>query len=97
MSVLSAKKATKWYGEVIAGVTELHGFSRAESEQRAAAALDEVGLADAANRRTAEFSKGMRQRVKLAQAFAHDPEVVFLDEPLTGCDPIARKQVLEVI
>jgi ABC-2 type transport system ATP-binding protein len=83
--------------ELVAGLTELHGFSRAESDKRAAAALDEVGLADAANRRTAEFSKGMRQRVKLAQAFAHDPEVVFLDEPLTGCDPIARKKVLEVI
>jgi ABC-2 type transport system ATP-binding protein len=83
--------------ELVAGLTELHGFSRAEASSRAAAALEEVGLTDAANRRVAEFSKGMRQRVKLAQAFAHDPEVVFLDEPLTGCDPIARVKVLEVI
>jgi ABC-2 type transport system ATP-binding protein len=83
--------------ELVAGLTELHGFSRAESSQRARTALEEVGLSDAADRRVSEFSKGMRQRVKLAQAFAHDPEVVFLDEPLTGCDPIARKNVLDVI
>jgi ABC-2 type transport system ATP-binding protein len=83
--------------ELVGGLTELHGFSRAEADARARAALEEVGLADVAGKRVAEFSKGMRQRVKLAQAFAHDPEVVFLDEPLTGCDPIARQKVLEVI
>ena len=49
------------------------------------------------HRRLGEYSKGMRQRAKLAQAMAHDPEVVFLDEPLTGCDPLARVRILEVI
>jgi ABC-2 type transport system ATP-binding protein len=83
--------------ELVGGLTELHGFDRAEATRRAEAALDEVGLKDAMHRRVAEFSKGMRQRVKLAQAFAHDPKVVFLDEPLTGCDPIARVKVLEVV
>jgi ABC-2 type transport system ATP-binding protein len=48
-------------------------------------------------RRLGEFSKGMRQRAKLAQAMAHDPEVIFLDEPLTGCDPMARVRILAVI
>ena len=81
--------------ELVGSLTELHGLS--DWKKRAESALEEVGLADAMNRRVAEFSKGMRQRVKLAQAFAHDPEVVFLDEPLTGCDPIARVKVLEVI
>ena len=52
---------------------------------------------DAMHRRLGEYSKGMRQRAKLAQAMAHDPEVVFLDEPLTGCDPLARVRILEVI
>ena len=49
------------------------------------------------DRRLGEYSKGMRQRAKLAQALAHDPEVVFLDEPLTGCDPLARVRILDVI
>ncbi len=83
--------------ELVTALTELSGFSRSDANKRAEIALDEVGLSDAMQRRVAEFSKGMRQRVKLAQAFAHDPEVVFLDEPLTGCDPIARVKVLEVI
>jgi ABC-2 type transport system ATP-binding protein len=83
--------------EMVAALTELHGFPAREAKERAVAALGEVGLGDAKDRRLAEFSKGMRQRVKLAQAFAHDPQVVFLDEPLTGCDPIARVQVLDVI
>jgi ABC-2 type transport system ATP-binding protein len=81
--------------ELVGALTELHGLG--DWKKRAEAALEEVGLSDSMNRRVAEFSKGMRQRVKLAQAFAHDPEVVFLDEPLTGCDPIARANVLEVI
>ena len=59
--------------------------------------LGVVDLKDAMHRRLGEYSKGMRQRAKLAQAMAHDPEVLFLDEPLTGCDPLARVRILEVI
>jgi ABC-2 type transport system ATP-binding protein len=83
--------------ELTTSLTELHGFGRAEARRRAEAALIELDLGDAMSRRLAEYSKGMRQRAKLAQALAHDPEVLFLDEPLTGCDPLARVKVLDVI
>ncbi len=68
----------------------LHGFAKREARSRAQAAIERVGLADAAHRRTGEYSRGMRQRIKLAQSFAHGPELLVVDEPLTGLDPIAR-------
>jgi ABC-2 type transport system ATP-binding protein len=68
-----------------------------QTEKRATATLERLDLASAMHRRLAEYSKGMRQRAKLAQALSHDPEVIFLDEPLTGCDPMARVKILEVI
>jgi ABC-2 type transport system ATP-binding protein len=83
--------------EFVTALTELHGIPYNEARTRAERALGELDLADAMHRRCAEYSKGMRQRAKLAQALAHDPEVVFLDEPLTGCDPLARVKVIEVI
>ena len=70
------------------------GMSHAECDQRALAALQMVGLSDAAHRTVAAYSKGMRQRIKLAQAIAHDPQVVVLDEPLNGLDPLARSEAI---
>jgi ABC-2 type transport system ATP-binding protein len=70
------------------------GMSHAECDQRTVAALQMVGLSDAANRTVAAYSKGMRQRIKLAQAIAHDPQVVVLDEPLNGLDPLARSEAI---
>jgi ABC-2 type transport system ATP-binding protein len=70
------------------------GMSHAECDQRTLAALQLVGLSDAANRTVAAYSKGMRQRIKLAQAIAHDPQVVVLDEPLNGLDPLARSEAI---
>ena len=78
-------------------LTELHGFSAEESRTRARARLEAVGLVEAIDRPIGTYSKGMRQRAKLAQALAHDPDLLVLDEPLTGCDPVSRTRVLEVL
>jgi ABC-2 type transport system ATP-binding protein len=72
----------------------VHGMSHAECDERTRAALELVGLTAAANRTVAAYSKGMRQRVKLAQAIAHDPKVIVLDEPLNGLDPMARAEAI---
>jgi len=72
----------------------MFGFPPAECERRARESLQLVGLTDAANRHVAAYSKGMRQRVKLAQAIAHDPRVIILDEPLNGLDPLARAEAI---
>ena len=81
-------------------LTALLGLSGFEGERAAAVAertLDRVGLAAAADRRIGGYSKGMRQRIKLAQAIAHEPELLVLDEPLAGLDPIGRRRVIDVI
>ncbi|MGQ0551715.1 MAG: ABC transporter ATP-binding protein [Planctomycetota bacterium] len=76
---------------------QLRGFVGAEAGRRAAECLQHVGLADAADRRTGGFSKGMRQRLKLAQALLHDPDVLVLDEPLTGLDPVMRRDFIRIV
>jgi ABC-2 type transport system ATP-binding protein len=68
----------------------LHGFSRAESKRRAVDALEKVGIAHAMRKPMGSYSRGMRQRAKLAQSFAHDPDLLILDEPFNGLDPIGR-------
>ncbi len=74
----------------------LHGMGRNRAERLTARALERVGLVDAAHRRVAGYSKGMRQRIKLAQAIAHRPQVIVLDEPLNGLDPIVRAETIEL-
>jgi ABC-2 type transport system ATP-binding protein len=83
--------------EMVTAMAELAGVPRRAAPERAEKALTELGLADAMHRRLQGYSKGMRQRAKLAQAMAHDPDVLLLDEPLTGCDPLARNQLIERI
>ncbi|MCC7175067.1 MAG: ABC transporter ATP-binding protein [Bryobacterales bacterium] len=82
--------------EFISSLLALHGHSRSRSAQLAVQALERVGLSDAAHRKVAGYSKGMRQRVRLAQAIAHDPEVLILDEPLNGLDPLVRAETIEM-
>lgn len=74
----------------------LHGYSGAEARKLAEEAIERVGLQDAAHRRVAGYSKGMRQRIRLAQAMAHRPSVLLLDEPLNGLDPMARSEMIRL-
>jgi len=75
----------------------LMGFKKDVVNQRVDYWLDRFELTAAADRRLGGYSKGMRQKVKLAQALAHDPEVIFLDEPLNGMDPVSRKQTIDLV
>jgi ABC-2 type transport system ATP-binding protein len=72
----------------------LFGYTRTEAEEKAWKALERLSLTEAANRKVAAYSKGMRQRVRLAQAIAHDPEMLILDEPLNGLDPLVRAETI---
>jgi ABC-2 type transport system ATP-binding protein len=83
--------------EFVTALTRLHGFDAATARARARAALERVGLADAMDRACGGYSRGMRQRAKLAQALAHDPDVVVLDEPLNGVDPLSRVALADLI
>jgi ABC-2 type transport system ATP-binding protein len=72
----------------------VHGYSAKEADTLTWKALERVGLTDAAGRKVAGYSKGMRQRVRLAQSLSHQPSVLVLDEPLNGLDPMARAEVI---
>ncbi len=72
----------------------LFGTSRAQCEKQAWKAIERVNLVEAAHRKVAAYSKGMRQRIKLAQALAHDARVLVLDEPLNGLDPLVRAETI---
>jgi ABC-2 type transport system ATP-binding protein len=84
---------TEW----VAGLVGLNGYSEKEAADAARRALGVVDLLDAADRKIGAYSKGMRQRVKLAQAIAHDPQLLILDEPLSGMDPILRRRTIRLI
>src|SRR5918992_5345772 len=75
----------------------LHGIPRAEGERRSTALLDRVGLTLAADRRIGTYSGGMRRRLDLAAALVPEPEVLFLDEPTTGLDPVSRQAIWEEV
>jgi ABC-2 type transport system ATP-binding protein len=83
--------------EVVTYLTRLHGFPAEEARDRARHALERVGLGDVLDRSAVGFSKGMRQRAKLAQALAHEPDVYVLDEPLNGLDPPGRREFSDLI
>ncbi len=75
----------------------LTGYDEGECRRRAEEALHTVALLDAKDRRIGGYSRGMRQRVKLAQAIAHQPELLLLDEPVTGMDPVNRRRVIDLV
>ena len=81
---------------LLVSLLRVHGFAVARADELANAALDRVGMTAAADRPVDAYSKGMRQRIKLAQAICHEPDVLVLDEPLNGLDPQARAEVTEV-
>ncbi|MBV8762066.1 MAG: ABC transporter ATP-binding protein [Deltaproteobacteria bacterium] len=81
--------------ELVTAMAELAGVEKPKAA--AERALVEMGMQDAMKRRVKGFSKGMRQRTKLATAIAHDPDFLLLDEPLTGVDPVARIDIVERI
>ena len=75
----------------------LSGLGRQEARQAAKDTIEAVGMTANQNRAIRGYSKGMRQRIKLAQALVHNPDVLFLDEPLTGTDPVARRDLMNII
>jgi ABC-2 type transport system ATP-binding protein len=81
----------------VTALVALNGLGPAEAEAAARRALEAVDLLDAADKKIGAYSKGMRQRVKMAQALAHDPEVLILDEPLSGMDPLMRRRTIRLI
>jgi len=83
--------------EWVTALVRLNGLEENAAEAAARAALGTVELLDAANKKIGAYSKGMRQRVKLAQAIVHDPELLILDEPLAGMDPLARRKTIRLI
>ena len=83
--------------DFIVTFARLHGMTRDEASKEATRVLSFVSLADVMHKKIGQFSKGMRQRVKIAHALVNDPELIILDEPLQGCDPLARTTIMNVI
>ena len=83
--------------EWVTALVSLNGVGASAARDMSVRALETVGLSDAADKKIGAYSKGMRQRVKLAQALAHDPELLILDEPLSGMDPLVRRRTIRLI
>ena len=80
--------------EFIHSLLLVHGFTSRQADELTEIALERVNLVDAADRKVAGYSKGMRQRIRLAQSIAHQPSVLILDEPLNGLDPMVRAETI---
>ena len=80
--------------EFIKSFLLVHGYNKKKADELTTTALERVSLLDAADRKIAAYSKGMRQRIRLAQAIAHQPSVMILDEPLNGLDPMVRSETI---
>ena len=83
--------------EFVTYLTRLQGFSKDAASKLADEAIAEMDLEEKRDQPIREYSKGMRQRIKIAQALAHKPDVLFLDEPLAGTDPVGRRHIIKLI
>jgi ABC-2 type transport system ATP-binding protein len=83
--------------EFVTFFSTLSGYDKTEVEPRSLQVLETVDMLQAKDRPIGSYSKGMRQRIKLAQALVHEPELLFLDEPLTGLDPNGRRHVIALL
>jgi len=83
--------------EWVTALVRLNGVSDSDADAMARRAIEAVDLTDASNKKIGAYSKGMRQRIKMAQAIAHDPELLILDEPLSGMDPLMRRRTIRMI
>jgi len=83
--------------EWVSALVRLNGHSETEAKAAAMRAIETVDLVEAAGKKIGAYSKGMRQRIKLAQALVHDPQLLILDEPLSGMDPIGRRKTMRLI
>ncbi len=83
--------------EWVSALLTLHGGPGSDVEVATGRALDSVGLDEVADRRIGTYSRGMRQRLKLAQAMAHQPDLLVLDEPLSGLDPLSRRHIMSLL
>jgi len=83
--------------EFVSTLLQLAGHERKDAEAAGEAALKLLDMGKAMDRKISGYSKGMRQRVKIAQAIAHDPQILVLDEPLGGTDPVGRVKIIEVM
>lgn len=86
---------TGW--EFVVTLARIAGYSSTEARRRAEGALERVGATEFMHRKISEYSRGMRQRTKVAQALVHDPEFLILDEPLSGTDPIGRREMTDLM
>ena len=82
---------------LVRAILQIHGFGPDEVARRTEQALERVGMREEGDKKLAGCSKGMRQRIKLASAMAHDPQVLVLDEPLNGLDPLARAELIALM
>lgn len=89
------EEMTGW--QFLVGLLKLHHVSPSEREEKAQKALEIVELMEDKDRVVKSYSRGMRQRLKFAQAIAHEPDVIFLDEPLNGLDPLGRRKLIKLI
>jgi ABC-2 type transport system ATP-binding protein len=83
--------------EFVTQMAAMSGYGGEERKRRVNGAIDRVGMADRCDRKIGGYSKGMRQRIKVAQAILHEPDVLVLDEPLNGLDPLGRREMTELM